>query len=36
MNTCITESLCYKPETNTVFQINYTPIKFNLKIKIYT
>ena len=33
-NICITESLCYAPETNTPLQINYTSILKNLIIKI--
>ena len=28
---CITESLCCTPETNTIWLINYTPIKKKLK-----
>ena len=28
---CITDSLCCTAETNTTLQINYTPIKINLK-----
>ena len=28
VNTCITDSLCCAPETNTVLQIDYTSIKF--------
>ena len=30
---CVTESLCYTPETNTTLWINYTPIKLKLKKK---
>ena len=29
--TCITESCCDTPETNTVLEINYIPIKFENK-----
>ena len=28
---CITDSLCCTSETNTALQINYTPIKINVK-----
>ena len=27
MNICITESLCYTPETNTTLKISYIPVK---------
>ena len=30
---CITDSLCYKAETNTPLQSNYTPIKMLKKKK---
>ena len=30
---CITESLCHIAEINTALQINYTSIKYILKIK---
>jgi len=31
---CMTDSLCWTPETNTTFEINNTPIKLNLKEKL--
>ena len=31
INTCMTDSLCCTPETNTTVYINYTPLKLNLK-----
>ena len=29
--TCMTDSICYTPETNTTLKVNYTPIKFKKK-----
>ena len=31
--TCVTDSLCHIPETNTIYYINYTPIKTKFKLK---
>ena len=31
---CITDSLCYKAETNTPLQSNYTPVKMLKKKKV--
>ena len=33
IHVCITDSLCCTAQTNTALQINYTPIKINLKKK---
>ena len=31
--TCMTDSICCTPETNTTLKVNYTPIKFKKKKK---
>ena len=35
IHTCITESLCYTPKTNTMMSINCTPIKLGKKMDLF-